>query len=112
MEEDLGLSKNPIIKWKRYLKTLGWINELYRPEMKTDVVFLSFGPADPSIKVEEGDQKVVRGNPIIGSEGLEASQSGWFSLAPYPHHRLLEKQAQQKIKKSGDKPRRIVSSLR
>lgn len=70
MEQDLGLSKNSIIKWKRYLKTLGWIKVLHRPEMKTDVVFLRFGAADPSIKVTRAVSTIER-NPVMDWEVIE-----------------------------------------
>lgn len=70
MEQDLGISKGTIIKWKRYLRTLGWIKVLHRPEMKTDVVFLRLGAADPSIDVSRQVSRLEL-DPVMDWEVLE-----------------------------------------
>ena len=74
IERDLGLSKNTITKWKKYLEDLGWITVKHRPRGETDIVFVRVGDPDKRIKVKNNYSEYYV-DPLLDQEALGVEPS-------------------------------------
>ncbi len=69
IERDLGLTKNTIMKWKKYLLDLGWISVKHRSRGETDIVYVRVGFPDPNVEIKENFSEFYT-DPLLDLEAM------------------------------------------